>query len=197
MRPRDDTKRVALLEATLVEVTEHGFGVASVARIARRARVSPATLYIHFADKDALLEATFVHVCDQLIDTALEAFDAALELRQALREMWHALFHLALDQSRLFRFHDAFSHSVWMNDRVRERNDLRLAPLLDAIAQGHRDGVLKPVGLALLESFMFRPIYHLVQSQGSHPFEPTHTNIDQAFAMAWDAIAVRHDNPRP
>ena len=65
MRPRDDTKRVALLEATLVEVTEHGFGVASVARIARRARVSPATLYIHFADKDALLEATFVHVCDQ------------------------------------------------------------------------------------------------------------------------------------
>ncbi|MBY5926340.1 TetR/AcrR family transcriptional regulator [Halomonas denitrificans] len=190
MRPRDDSKRVGLLEATLVEVTEHGFQVASVARIARRAKVSPATVYIHFTDKTALLEATFVHVCDRLIDTALEAFDDEVDLRAGLKAIWRALFGLALEQPRLFRFHDAFSHSVWMTEALRERNDRRLSPLLDVVDQGQRSGVLKPAGRALVHCFLFLPIYQLVHGQQCHPFDPSDANIELAFAMAWDAIAA-------
>ncbi|MGQ7248796.1 TetR/AcrR family transcriptional regulator [Halomonas sp. V046] len=191
MRYRDDTKRLALLESTLEHVTEHGFSASSVAKIAHGAGVSPGTLYIYHKDKDGLLEAAFLYACDQLIDTALAHMDPSLDLRQRLLRIWRALFQLAMESPRLFRYHDMFSYSAWMNDSLRQRNDERLAPLLDALVEGQRNGVIKPVGLALLESFLFLPIYHLVQCQSCLPFEPTADNIDTAFSMAWDAVAVR------
>lgn len=192
MRQRDDNKRLALLEATLELVTEQGFSATSVAMIARRAGVSPGTLYIYHEDKDALLVATFLDVCDRLIDTALGQVDEHLVLREQLRRVWVALFEVALASPRLFRFYDMFSHSAWMTDELRERNDQRLAPVLEALAEGQRQGLIKPVGLALLEAFLFRPIHHLVQSSGCHPFEPDSASIDMAFAMAWDAVALKH-----
>ncbi|ALM53951.1 TetR/AcrR family transcriptional regulator [Halomonas huangheensis] len=197
MRQRDDNKRLALLEATLELVTEQGFSATSVAMIARRAGVSPGTVYIYHADKDALLIATFLDVCDRLIDTAIEQVDSRLGLREQLRRVWVALFEVAVESPRLFRFHDMFSHSAWMTDELTQRNDQRLAPLLDAVAEGQRQGVIKSVELSLLEAFLFRPIHHLVQSRGCHPFSPSRANIDMAFAMAWDAVALDHRASSP
>lgn len=192
MRQRDDNKRLALLAATLELVTEQGFSATSVAMIARRAGVSPGTVYIYHADKDALLVATFLDVCDRLIDTALEQVDTRLGLREQLHRAWVALFEVAVASPQLFRFHDMFSHSAWMTDELTQRNDARLAPLLDAVKEGQRQGVIKPVELSLLEAFLFRPIHHLVQCGGCHPFSPDSANIDMAFTMAWDAVALNH-----
>ena len=67
MRQRDESKRLAFLEATLREVAEFGFSGTSVASTARSAGVSPGTLYIYYADKDALLKAAFFYVSDHVI----------------------------------------------------------------------------------------------------------------------------------
>ncbi|WP_458525589.1 TetR/AcrR family transcriptional regulator [Onishia taeanensis] len=199
MRPRDQHKQAALIEATLHQVTEHGFGATSVARIARQANISPGTVYIYYRDKDTLLEATFLHVSDRLIDTVLAAFTPRTALREALRDalgaVWRALFALALEQPRLFRFHEQFTHSSRMQPALQERNEARLAPLLEALEQGQRAGLIKPVGLELIEAFLFRPIHSLIHGHSCRPFTPTPEAIDSAFAMAWDAIALSPASP--
>ncbi|WP_273144174.1 TetR/AcrR family transcriptional regulator [Halomonas sp.] len=195
MRPRDQHKQAALIEATLHQVTEHGFGASSVARIARRAGISPGTVYIYYCDKETLLEAAFLHVSDRLIETALTAFDPRPGLREALGAVWRAMFALALEQPRLFRFHEQFTHSSRMNPALQERNEARLAPVLEAIEQGQREGRIKPVGLELIEAFLLRPIHSLVHGHSCRPFTPTPEAIDSAFAMTWDAIALHPTTP--
>lgn len=191
MRHRDEHKQAALIAATLQQATERGLGALSVAAIARQAGVSPGTVYIYYQDKDALLEATFLAVSDRLIDAALAGITRGHDLRSRLHGVWRALFALALSDPRPFRFHDQFVHSSHMHDGLRERNEQRLAPMLEAFERGQREGVLKPIGLELIEAFMFRPIHSLVHGQGCRPFTPSAENIDTAFEMAWDAIALR------
>ncbi|WP_136253662.1 TetR/AcrR family transcriptional regulator [Onishia niordana] len=195
MRPRDQHKQAALIEATLHQVTEHGFGATTVARIARQADISPGTVYIYYRDKDTLLEAAFLHASDQLIDTVLAAFAPRAGLRESLGTVWRALFALALKQPRLFRFHEQFTHSSRMHPALQERNEARLMPLLEALEQGQRSGVIKPVGLELIEAFLFRPIHSLIHGHSCRPFTPTPEAIDSAFAMAWDAIALPPASP--
>ena len=207
MRHRDEHKQQALLEATLHEVAEHGFAVTSVARIARAAGMSPGTLYLYYRDKDDLLEATFREVSRRIIAVAIEAFQAepaeafeaepstlspaAQQLKSALCRVWNALVALGRRQPALFLFHDQFLHSSHMQDALRVANQERAAPLLDAFAQGQQSGILKQIDLALIEVFMFRSIYSLLQGSSCQLPAISHASFDQAFEMAWDAIALR------
>ncbi|TCJ26951.1 TetR/AcrR family transcriptional regulator [Halomonas sp. GDM18] len=207
MRHRDEHKQQALLEATLHEVAEHGFAVTSVARIARAAGMSPGTLYLYYRDKDDLLEATFREVSRRIIAVAIEAFQAepaealeaepstlspaAQQLKSALCRVWNALVALGRRQPALFLFHDQFLHSSHMQDALRVANQERAAPLLDAFALGQQSGILKQIDLALIEVFMFRSIYSLLQGSSCQLPAISDASFDQAFEMAWDAIALR------
>ncbi|UTV86193.1 TetR/AcrR family transcriptional regulator [Cobetia amphilecti] len=207
MRHRDEHKQQALLEATLNEVAEHGFAVTSVARIARAAGMSPGTLYLYYRDKDDLLEATFREVSRRIIAVAIEAFQAepaeafeaepsplspaAQQLKSALCRVWNALVALGRRQPALFLFHDQFLHSSHMQDALRVANQERAAPLLDAFALGQQTGILKQIDLALIEVFMFRSIYSLLQGSSCQLPAISDASFDQAFEMAWDAIALR------
>ncbi len=58
-RPRDLRKREAILDAATALFYERGIAATSMEAVAERAGVSKMTVYGHFPDKPALLEATF------------------------------------------------------------------------------------------------------------------------------------------
>ncbi|KAA8994696.1 MULTISPECIES: TetR/AcrR family transcriptional regulator [Pectobacteriaceae] len=51
-----EVRRQQILEAALIEFSALGFTAASIARIARRAGISKANVYVHFANKDDIFE---------------------------------------------------------------------------------------------------------------------------------------------
>jgi AcrR family transcriptional regulator len=56
--PQDsEARRRAILDAALVEFAAHGFAAARLDDVARRAGIAKGTLYLYFADKEALFEA--------------------------------------------------------------------------------------------------------------------------------------------
>jgi AcrR family transcriptional regulator len=61
-------QRKRLLGAAVATVAEKGVHGLTVADIVRRARVSRATFYAHFADKDACVLAAGAHGWEQLVD---------------------------------------------------------------------------------------------------------------------------------
>lgn len=52
-----DERRLAILEAALDEFTQSGFAATKIDDVAARAGVGKGTVYLHFADKEALFEA--------------------------------------------------------------------------------------------------------------------------------------------
>ena len=55
--PQESGRRQAILDAALVEFAAHGFAAARLDDVARRAGIAKGTLYLYFADKEALFEA--------------------------------------------------------------------------------------------------------------------------------------------
>jgi AcrR family transcriptional regulator len=52
-----EARRRAIVDAALVEFAAHGFAAARLDDVARRAGIAKGTLYLYFADKEALFEA--------------------------------------------------------------------------------------------------------------------------------------------
>jgi AcrR family transcriptional regulator len=79
-RSRETLRR--LLDAAETVIARHGLEGATLPRIARQARVSPANMYRRFRNKDALIAAVFSRFSDMQAESADRPLDT-----EAIREM--------------------------------------------------------------------------------------------------------------
>src|SRR5262245_51987950 len=96
-----EARRRAILEAALVEFAAHGFAAARLDDVARRAGIAKGTLYLYFADKEALFEALVQGAIRPLIDNLQQV--AALPdvpTRQVLRLMFGTFAREVLGSDR-------------------------------------------------------------------------------------------------
>ena len=56
---RKDARPEEIIDAALAEFAEVGYSAASMARIAARAGIARSTIYLYYADKEALISAAF------------------------------------------------------------------------------------------------------------------------------------------
>ena len=104
-RSRDTLKR--LLDAAEKVIAKHGLEGATLPRIARQARVSPANVYRRFRDKDALIAAVFSRFSNIQTEHADQPIDTEpirkMGLRAFVRQWIGALITSYRAQTRLMR----------------------------------------------------------------------------------------------
>ncbi len=190
MRTRDDKKQEALFLATIKLVNEIGFAASSVAKIAKEAGVSPATLYIYFKNKEDLLVSTYLEIKQGMSVAMLEEFDENLPVHDILYCVWRKTFSYVSENVDEFRYAEQFSYSPYSELVDREEVQQSFAPLVRVIQRGIDEKIIKNVDSDLLGAFMFRPIMVLANPRQCGFFEPTDENISIAFRMAWDALRL-------
>lgn len=89
-RKRSEAKRVSILAAARAVFLAEGFAGASMNAVAEAAKVSKATLYSHFADKEALFAAMVQERYAAFAD-ALPAYDGAQDPADALAAFARAM----------------------------------------------------------------------------------------------------------
>ncbi|NDL64932.1 TetR/AcrR family transcriptional regulator [Acerihabitans arboris] len=88
-RPKSEEKRLALLEAAVDAVAEHGLG-ASTARIAAQAGVAEGTLFRYFATKDHLLNELYFHLKQNLCNAMMEDYLRTDQVKERARSVWNS-----------------------------------------------------------------------------------------------------------
>lgn len=81
----------AILDAAATLFLAHGFAAVSMDAVAREAGVSKATLYAHFAGKDALFAAMVGERCDRMAAEAAALAGHGDDLEAALRRLGRAV----------------------------------------------------------------------------------------------------------
>ena len=72
MRKKDDSKLQNIKAAVIQMVQQEGIQGASVSKIAQAAGVSPATVYIYYENKDAMLRDIYQEYAEQAIHDTLD-----------------------------------------------------------------------------------------------------------------------------
>jgi AcrR family transcriptional regulator len=137
--------RAALMAAGDALLEEGGDGGFSLREAARRAGVSPAAAYRHFADKDALLRAIAARGYEEFGGAMRAA--AAAEPGQALNAMGEAYLRFALARPARFRlmFGPVVARTRGADPRLDAGRDAAFAALSDQA--GSRAASLRAWGL--------------------------------------------------
>jgi AcrR family transcriptional regulator len=190
MRTKDDFKQEALFQATVKLVNDIGFVASSVAKIAKEADVSPATIYVYYKNKEDLLVSTYIDIKQKFSKAVLENFDNHLPIRDILRNVWFSMFKYASKYPEYFKFTEQFANSPYDSLVNKDEVEKYFDPMVELMQKGIDQKIIKDVNVDLLMAFMFYPIMGLSNARSCKNFVINDDNIETAFTMAWDAIKL-------
>lgn len=190
MRVKDEIKQEALFEATVKLVNETGFASSSVAKIAKEAGVSPATIYVYYKNKEDLLVSTYIGIKRNMGLAMQKNFNDRLPIRDILMQVWTHMFGYVSKHPAYFHYTEQFANSPYSELVDKKEIEKYFEPVLQVVTRGIEQKIIKNVDFDILTVFIFYPILSLANPKLCKNIDLTDEAIKTAFTMAWDAIKL-------
>src|SRR5689334_4092523 len=99
-----ESRREALLEASLELFSVRGFYGTNVPQLLEKANISAGTMYHQFESKEELANVLFQRCLKEQTTALWEGFSEALPFRKQFGELWHRYFAFAQKRPLVFTF---------------------------------------------------------------------------------------------
>ncbi|MCR8643399.1 TetR/AcrR family transcriptional regulator [Paenibacillus sp. N1-5-1-14] len=188
MRHKDENKSEAIFRATIQLLNEIGFSDTSMSKIAKRANVSPSTIYVYFENKEDMLGKLYLNVKKKLSLIMLAGLDESVSVRAGLELVIRNYLSYTLEHKEDFLFIEQFCNSPIIEKLNLEDAKLMFQPFFQLIERGKKEKLIKDCDLMLLLVYIQTPLTEMVKLHLKGEFEFTETNIKHMVQMCWGAI---------
>lgn len=182
-------KRTALLKATLVLVNNGGIQGASMAKVAKIANVSPATIYLFFENKQDLVNQLYLSVKAAYAAAAFEDYNPKNEVKLSFEKIWQAMALYKLNFKEEASFLSQCDNTPMIDEATRQEGLKELTPLFELWEKGQKEGLIKDISPYLLYAHSIYPMSFLMNMDSRGIYSLNQTIINQAFECAWDSIS--------
>ncbi|MDX1908214.1 MAG: TetR/AcrR family transcriptional regulator [Bacteroidia bacterium] len=187
-KPRDESKVELIFQAALRVVLKEGFAGLKMKDVAREAGVATGTLYIYFQDKEALINALYVHLKQAKTSQVMMSYDPEDPFPVTFKKLWFSFFEVGLREPERMIFIEQFARSPYLTPETRDQGDRMLRPFEEILAWGIRLHIVADLPPAVLVSQLMGPIFELVKLHHDGHLTLTPALMDQCFQMAWNSI---------
>ncbi len=159
MRMRDYDKQQRIKEAMVHLILREGINGASVAKIAREAGVSPATIYIYYESKEDMLSAAFreySHQSYQYLTRRLRPGMGAAEFIEAIVRGYYAY---TAEHAEIFSFVEQCAACPTLAEYVSQQECC--CGVFDLIHEYQARGLLRRCSDRTLAAILFAPVRFL------------------------------------
>jgi AcrR family transcriptional regulator len=156
MRQKDEEKKESIKQAVIKLILEQGIHGASIAKIAREAGVSPATVYIYYANKDDMLREIYEEYEDQAYFYLLGIINSNMSGKELIDTMVRCFYDYINEEQRVFHFVEQFSSCPSLAGNCREtRGCLEVFKLFDELKEKK---ILKDIDNVIVYSMLFNTV---------------------------------------
>ena len=187
MRTRDQAKYDSIVDATITLTNKLGIDGISISKIAKKAKVSPATIYIYFENKEDLFTKLYVDIRRKMSKGALEGLEEGMTTEETFKSIWHHSFSFNLEHREYLTYREQFEQTAMM--RKIRLEDFELYQTVDELLRrGIKEKAIRDHPLPVLTAFAYVPIITLLNYHQAGIIEMDEANIKKASEIAWNAI---------
>ena len=189
MRTRDQAKYDSIIDASIQLTNELGFDGISISKIAKKAGVSPATIYIYFENKEDLFTKLYIDIRNKMSQGALEGLHEGMSIEETFKSIWHHAFTFNLKHPEYLTYREQFEQTAMMrNIRI---EGFELYQTVDKLfKQGIKEKLIRKYPLPILTSFAYYPLITLLKFHQLGIVKMDQRRIKQACEIAWNAIRL-------
>ncbi len=178
-------KRQRILAAALTLFAERGYHGTAVPEIAATAAVGAGTIYRHFADKQALVNAAFQQAKSQLRTLLQEHLDLQAPPRQLFSHLWQRLALFARRHPVEFRFLELHHHQSYLDADSLALESQVLAPIWLACEQLRQAGIARDLPAEVLMALIWGAFVGLFKAECCGYLRLDEARIAQAEEACW------------
>lgn len=188
MRTRDQSKYDAIMRASIQLINTLGFDGISISKIAKKAKISPATIYIYFKNKDDLFSKLYIDIRKKMSRGALQGLQDEMTIEQTFKSIWYNSFTYNLNHPEYLVFREQFEQTSMMKN-IKENEFESYRYVRNLLQRGIDENIIKNHPLPILTAFAFIPLITLLKFHLSDIIKMDEDHIKQAYEIAWNAIS--------
>jgi TetR/AcrR family transcriptional regulator, multidrug resistance operon repressor len=163
VRIRDSRKEKAIRDQALAMIVKHGFDGLSMQKLARAAKVSPATIYIYYKDREDLILKLYAEISDKMFAATLKDFDPGMPFDQGLKVQWINRARYFMECPAEMHFMEQIRFSP-LYERALKTAGPKYADIMKAfVCNAIQRKQLIQVPVEVYWSIAFAPLYQLVK----------------------------------
>jgi AcrR family transcriptional regulator len=183
MRRKDDNKQQNIKQAVIKLILAEGFHGTSISKIAKEAGVSPATVYVYYDNKDAMLYAIYREYYDEVYYYLGSQVKRDMSGAQFIECLIRAYYTYIMEFGEEFYFVEQFSSCPALTCRCQVSQERsQLSAILDDFKKKH---IIKNVDNASISAILFNPIKSIAIKY--------HDRTEEADSMLNDLINMIQD----
>lgn len=188
MKPKDEKKLAAVVAATCRMAAERGLLGLTLSEIAKAAGIGTSTLYVYFADKEALFNE--VYRCAKRDAMAFYGgeIDPTAPVKSQVRNVWNRMLDHRLRRHDEVSFMEQFVGSAYITEDSRAYTTKLGEGLLQMVAEGQEQEILKAIPVPFLASFFFGSVRETARLIRAGSIADSEENRAVAFQLCWDGI---------
>ena len=183
-------KRNALIRATINLVNNNGFHATPMSKIAKMAKVSPATIYLYFENKQDLVNKAYLEVKSAFTDYAFATYSEEMSISTGFEMIWKRIADFKLKQCEEALFLAQCDNTPMIDEPSRKEGIKHLQPLLELWDRGKKEGIIKPISDYLLYAYAINPLSFLMIMQQRGACAIDKMDLEEAYRAAWDSIKL-------
>jgi len=193
MRIRDENKEAAIRKKAIEMIVNEGFDGLSMAKLAKAAGVSPATIYIYYKNREDLLHQLFNDSQKAFAEYGLRNFDPEATLEEGLWRQWKNRLEFILEHPIYFKFFEQFRNSHLINHKNVNMAEFRESMML-FVKNAIKRGELAKMEPEIFWSVAYGSFYSLVKfhlqekKMMNESFKITDAKLKQTLKMVVKAL---------
>ena len=187
MRTKDYDKQQRIKDAMMQLVLRYGIDGTSVSKIAREANVSPATIYVYYDSKEAMLAEVFREYAHAPYGYVKERLHPDMPAGELVETVVRGYYAFAVEHKEVFSFVEQASRCPTLTGQVCDEKCS--CDVLDLVRERQARGEIRSCSVPALVAVMFAPIRYLAMVSQSARAD-RESQLDEIVAMVRDMLVV-------
>jgi TetR/AcrR family transcriptional repressor of multidrug resistance operon len=194
MRTRDSNKEEIVKQKAIELLVEKGIEGFSMNRLAKESKISVATLYIYYSDKDDLIKKIGIEIGKNFFDKMSKDFSPTMPFREGLHKQWENRTYFTQKFPLEVNCWELLTHSSYGEYILEESLQEFKITMGTFFNNAVEKKQLIPVSKEVFWSMAYGPLYSLLRFErdgknfGGGPFKLNKKITDETFELVIKAL---------
>ena len=188
MKLKDEKKLGAVVAATCRMAAERGLLGLTLGDIATAAGIGTSTLYGYFANQEELFNEVYRRAKREAMDFYGGEIDPSAPIKSRVRNVWNRMLEHRLRRHDEVSFVEQFTGSAYMTEESRTYTAKLGEGLLQIVAEGQKQEILKPIPVPFLAAFFIGSVRETARLIRAGSITNGEESRAVAFQLCWDGV---------